>query len=114
MAWIDLFEIAARYARHPMIAAESPLRWGSETHVRELFGNRVESLVLERRSFGLHPFADLELMKADHPVFVALYRDVADQPERAAALDNELAEMWRREGGEDQQLLLIVARKRHD
>jgi hypothetical protein len=39
---------------------------------------------------------------------------VADQPERAAALDNELAEMWRREGGEDQQLLLIVARKRHD
>jgi SAM-dependent methyltransferase len=113
-AVLGLFEIAKRYARHPMIAAESPLRWGIETHVRELFGDRVESLVLERRSFPLHPFDDLELLKAHHPVVVALYRDVADQPERAAALDHELAEMWRRQQGEDQQLLLIVARKRHD
>jgi hypothetical protein len=62
----------------------------------------------------LHPFDDLELLKAHHPVVVALYRDVADQPERAAALDHELSEMWRRQQGEDQQLLLIVARKRHD
>jgi SAM-dependent methyltransferase len=113
-AVLGLFEIAKRYARHPMIAAESPLRWGTETHVRELFGDRVESLVLERRSFPLHPFDDLKLLKDHHPVVVALYRDVADQPERAAALDQELAEMWRRQQGEDQQLLLIVARKRQD
>jgi SAM-dependent methyltransferase len=112
-AFLGLFDIAARYARRPMIATESPLRWGRETHVRELFGDRVESLVLERRSFALNPLADLELMKAHHPLFIALYRDVADQPDRAAALDRELAELWRRQLSEHQQLLLIVARKRH-
>jgi ubiquinone/menaquinone biosynthesis C-methylase UbiE len=109
----DLFGIVARYGHEPMIAAESPLRWGSEEHVRELFGDRVRSLSMERRSFVSSPLADVELLKADHPMLVALYRELADEPERAAALDRELTERsprWRDEGLE---LLVIVART-HD
>ncbi len=51
-------------------------------------------------------------MKATHPVFVALYRKLADEPSRIAALDSELEEMARRWGDEPQELLVIVARKR--
>jgi SAM-dependent methyltransferase len=114
-AVLDLFEIVARYERAPMIAAESPLQWGNEEHVRELFGDRVKSLSLERRPFEPDPLADIERFKSQHPMFVALHRDLADQPDRAAALDRELAELTRRRQGEAQELLLIVARKRdHD
>src|SRR4051812_7806966 len=48
-AMLDLFEIFTRYEQGAMIAPESPLQWGNEDHVRELFGDGVESLSLERR-----------------------------------------------------------------
>jgi hypothetical protein len=109
---LELFEIVTRYEDAALIPAESPLQWGSEEHVRELFGDRVASLSLERRCFQPNPLADLDLLKTHHPLLVTLYRDLADQPDRAAALDRELAEtvgLWQTAG---QQLLLIVARKR--
>jgi ubiquinone/menaquinone biosynthesis C-methylase UbiE len=111
-AVLDLFEIVTRYEQAPMIAAESPLEWGHEEHVRELFGDRVSSLSLERRSLEPSPLADVELLKAHHPMLVALHRDLADKPDRAEALDRELDEVTRRRQGEVQELLLIVARKR--
>jgi hypothetical protein len=113
-AALDLFEIFSRYDQDEMIAGDSPLRWGTEEHVRELFGDRVGSLSLEHRALEPSPLADVELLKAHHPVLVALYRELAGQPDRAAALDRELAELARRWQGEDQELLLIVARKRGD
>jgi SAM-dependent methyltransferase len=110
----DLFEIFTRYQASPMFGDESPLLWGTEEHVRELFADRVSSLSLERRSFEPSPLADLEFFKAHHPALVALYRDLADQPRRAAALDRELDELERSWRGAGQQLLLIVAGKRRD
>jgi 2-polyprenyl-6-hydroxyphenyl methylase/3-demethylubiquinone-9 3-methyltransferase len=109
---LDLFELFSRYAPGATISAGSPLLWGSEEHVRELFADRVSSLSLERRSLEPSPLVDLELLKASHPAFVALYRDLADQPGRAAALDRELAELARRWQRERQELLLIVAHPR--
>jgi SAM-dependent methyltransferase len=111
-AVLDLFEIVTRYERAPMIAAESPLEWGNEDHVRELFGDRVTSLSLERRACEPSPLADVELLKTHHPVLAALHRDLAGEPDRAAQLDRELDELARRWQGEPQELLLIVARKR--
>jgi SAM-dependent methyltransferase len=108
----DLFEIITRYEKAPILPEESPLEWGSEEHVRELFGDRVGSLSLEHRSFEPSPLADIEFLKAHHPAIVALYRDLADQPDRVAALDRDLDELGRRWRDEDQELLLIVARKR--
>jgi SAM-dependent methyltransferase len=109
---LDLFELWTHYEPSAIILAGSPLRWGTEEHVRELFADRVKSLSLERRSFEPSPLADLELLKARHPAFVALYRGLADQPGRAAALDRELAELARRCQRDGQELLLIVAHKR--
>jgi SAM-dependent methyltransferase len=107
----ELLELCGRYQRLPMVAQESPLRWGDEAHVRELFGDRVSSLSLERRAFEPNPLADLEHFKAYHPLVAALRRDLAGEPARAAALERELAELAPRWQGEPQGLLLIVARK---
>jgi hypothetical protein len=111
---LDLFEIFTRYAPGAIVAAESPLWWGSEQHVRQLFADRVKSLSLEHRSIEPSPLADLEFLKAHHPAFVALYHDLADHPDRAAALDRELAELARRSQRVGQELLLVIARKRGD
>jgi SAM-dependent methyltransferase len=110
-AALEVFEIFARYEQGLLIPAESPLRWGSEEHVRELFGDRVSSLSMERRSFDPNPMTDVEVLKRHHPVLVALYRDLAGQPDRVAALDRELAAIAQRWEGTRQELLLIVARK---
>jgi 2-polyprenyl-3-methyl-5-hydroxy-6-metoxy-1,4-benzoquinol methylase len=109
---LDLFALFNRYARRPLFAGESPLQWGDEEHVRELFGDRVSSLSLRRRAIDPRPIADFELLKGHHPVFVGLYRDLADQPDRAAALDRELADLVRRWEHDAQDLLVIVARTR--
>jgi hypothetical protein len=111
-ATLELFDLMARYARAPLVSEESPLRWGSQDYVRRLFGDRVEWLSLERRPFAPSPFADVDLLKARHPVLVTLHRDLAGEPERAAALDRRLAAMKTRWHDEPQELLLIVARKR--
>jgi SAM-dependent methyltransferase len=110
-AVLDLFDLVTRYEQNPMIAAESPLRWGSERHVRELFGDGVESLSVDRRTMDPSPLADVEMLKANHPMFVALYRDLAGRPVRAASLDRELAELARRWEECGQDVLVIVARK---
>jgi SAM-dependent methyltransferase len=113
-AVLGMFDIVSRYAHDPVLAAESPLQWGSPEHVRELFGDRVESLSPELRILEPDPLMDVELLKAHHPMFVGLYRDLADEPDRAAGLDRELAQLARRWRGKGQQFLLIVARKRSE
>jgi SAM-dependent methyltransferase len=109
---LDLFNIVTRYARAPMLSEQSPLDWGREEHMRELFGDRVEWLALERRAIQPSPLADVEFLKAQHPVLVALYGGLAGDPDRTAALDREIDAMAKRwEGEPTQPLLLGVARK---
>jgi SAM-dependent methyltransferase len=109
---VELFDIFNRYEHVPIFGDGSPLDWGREEHVRELFAGRVASLSLERRPFTPHPGVDLGLLKTHHPAFVALYRDLADEPDRVAALDSDLADLAPRFAHELQDVLLIVARKR--
>jgi SAM-dependent methyltransferase len=109
-AAVELFEIFNRYEPIPLFGGASPLDWGRDEHVRELFAGRVASLSLERRPFAPTPMVDLGLLQAHHPAFVALYRDLAGEPDRAAALDRDLADLAPRFAREPQELLLIVAR----
>jgi SAM-dependent methyltransferase len=111
-AAVGLFDIITRYERGEMVPDESPLLWGTEDHVRELFGDRVSALSLEHRAFEPSPLADVELFKANHPIVAALRRDLADQPDRVAALDRELEDLARRWQDTRQEVLLIVATKR--
>jgi 2-polyprenyl-3-methyl-5-hydroxy-6-metoxy-1,4-benzoquinol methylase len=121
----DWFEMIERYSPPQPPDALSPLLWGDEGHVRELFGDRVESLEITHKKLLVERFADpvdLRLfMKENHPLFVGLYEQLADTPARVAALDLDLAEAatrWNLGGPAgpamyEIEYLLIVARKRN-
>jgi 2-polyprenyl-6-hydroxyphenyl methylase/3-demethylubiquinone-9 3-methyltransferase len=113
-----------------MFGPVSALPWGDEKHVARLFGERVESLEMSRRRSELEGFANeaelRDFLKAHHPVAVAMYREVGDDPdlrddpELAAMLDDlflSMVNLWyaRGDGGSrdlGQEAVFIVARKR--
>jgi SAM-dependent methyltransferase len=47
----EFFEAVGRFAPPGPSDAQSPLLWGTEAHVRDLFGDRVESLDLTRETY---------------------------------------------------------------
>jgi ubiquinone/menaquinone biosynthesis C-methylase UbiE len=117
------FESLARHAPPPPVHGSPPLLWGREEHVRELFGDRVESLRLDRGEYverAESPRAYLELFQQTFGPITALRTLLADEPERAAALDDELlAFAEEADGGGSAgpaeytyEYLLVVARKR--
>jgi hypothetical protein len=91
--------------------------------MRELFGERVESLQLTRREYverAASPRAYVELLTETFGPVIALRGLLADQPDRAAAFDGEILEFATRanrgapEGPAEYpyEYLLVVARKR--
>ncbi len=119
----EFFEAFARYAPAPPPDAQPPILWGSEEHVRELFGDAVESLELTRREYAERaesPRAYIELFNETFGPIIALRELLRDEPDRAAALDREAMEFATREnrgapGGPAEysyEYLLVVARKR--
>ncbi|MGH2451439.1 MAG: class I SAM-dependent methyltransferase [Candidatus Limnocylindria bacterium] len=119
----DFFGVFARYMPPPSPGALPPVLWGSEEHVRELFGARVESLELTRRTYverAASPRDYCDFFKETFGPAVAVYASLADQPERAAALDRDFLEFATRSnrGVPDgpaeyhYEYLLVVARKR--
>jgi ubiquinone/menaquinone biosynthesis C-methylase UbiE len=111
-AALEMFELMGRYASAPLLGEESPLLWGSEEHVHELFDGRVASLTLERRAFERSPIQNVESFEKHHPVLVTLREQLAGDPDRAAAFNRAVADIagrWQHDG--TQEVLLIVARK---
>jgi ubiquinone/menaquinone biosynthesis C-methylase UbiE len=119
----DFFGILAPHMPPPPPGALPPLMWGSEEHVRELFGDRVTSLEMTRKEYverAASPRDYREVFKATFGPAVAIYASLADQPERAAALDRDFLEFATRSnrGASDgpaeyhYQYLLVVARTR--
>jgi ubiquinone/menaquinone biosynthesis C-methylase UbiE len=92
----EFFELLGRYAPPPAPGALPPILWGSEAHVRELFGDRLASLELTRRSYVERspgdPAAYCEFFKETFGPVVALYAALADEPDRLAALDRDFLE----------------------
>jgi 2-polyprenyl-6-hydroxyphenyl methylase/3-demethylubiquinone-9 3-methyltransferase len=67
--------------------------WGSEAHVRRLFGDRVDRLEATRGEYverSADPAAYRELFKRCFGPVIALYADAAGDPARLAALDADL------------------------
>ncbi len=119
----DLFGVFAPYAPPPPLGALPPVLWGSEGHVRELFGDRVESLEMRRKEYveqAGSPEEYFELFKRTFGPVVAVYASLADQPERAATLDRAFFDFVTRanrgpHGGPVRccyEYLLVIARKR--
>jgi 2-polyprenyl-6-hydroxyphenyl methylase/3-demethylubiquinone-9 3-methyltransferase len=119
----DFFGVLAPYMPPPPPGALPPLLWGSERHVRELFGARVEALTMTRREYverAGSPAEYYELFKETFGPLVAIYAGLADQPERAAALDRAFRDFVTRAnrgpgGGPAHypyEYLLVTARRR--
>jgi ubiquinone/menaquinone biosynthesis C-methylase UbiE len=122
----EFFGTYARHAPAPPPGSIPPLAWGTEAHVRELFGDRVASLELTRGNYVERspggPDAYVELFRETFGPIVALREALADDPERLTAFDEELREFARRSNVGAQhgtaeyryEYLLVVARTPHE
>jgi 2-polyprenyl-6-hydroxyphenyl methylase/3-demethylubiquinone-9 3-methyltransferase len=119
----DLFGVLAPYAPPPPPQSLPSVLWGSEAHVRELFGDRVESLEMRRAEYmeqARSPEEYYELFRRTFGPVVAIYTSLADQPERAAELDQAFLDFVTRanrgpRGGPARyryEHLIVIARKR--
>jgi 2-polyprenyl-6-hydroxyphenyl methylase/3-demethylubiquinone-9 3-methyltransferase len=115
----EFFELFARYAPPPPRYARPPLLWGTDEHVRELFGDALESLDLTRLEYlesAESPAAYAELFLETFGPIVALRAGLG---ERADEFDRELLDFAThanraKNGGAEYpyEYLLVVARKR--
>jgi SAM-dependent methyltransferase len=120
----QLFATMKPYAPPPPPGAQPPPLWGNEDHVRGLFGDRVSDVTARRQTVRVDHFRAPEdfgeYFKTNYGPTIAVYRSLAADPERAAALDRDLAELARRfdvgTGATvlDWEYLLLTARKRSD
>lgn len=72
----------------------SPLLWGTEEHLRDLFGDRIADLSFERRTVSVRCFEDpvafREMFRTCYGPTVAAYRSVGGDVEQVAELDAAL------------------------
>ena len=117
----QMFATMKPYAPPPPPGAQPPPLWGSEDHVRELLGDRIDQVHAETRTVRITHFATPEAFrdyfKANYGPTISTYKALADDHDRAAALDAELVELVRRFNvGTDStvvdwEYLLFTARK---
>lgn len=115
----QMFAAMKPYAPPPPPGAQPPPLWGHEDHVRALLGQRVTDVVARRERLTVDCFASPEefrdFFKARYGPTIAVYRSIADDPTRVAALDRELADLARRhdrgDGTMEWEYLLFTARK---
>jgi ubiquinone/menaquinone biosynthesis C-methylase UbiE len=86
----EFFALFAPYLPAPPPGARPPVLWGSEDHVRGLFGDRVEWRALAPEHYverAASPQAYCAFFKETFGPVVAVYASLADEPDRAAELD---------------------------
>jgi len=86
------FELFGPYLPPPPPAAEPPVLWGDDTHVRRLFGDRLD-LELTKRSYverATSPEAYRDLFLETFGPAVALVQSLADDPVRRARFERDL------------------------
>ncbi len=112
----QMFRAMKPFASAPPPGASPPPLWGSTDHVRELFGDGVRDLTSVREDAGfvaIDSGAHLrDFFKAKYGPTIAAYAALADQPERAAELDEVLAELGDRclqDGQIQAEYLLVTA-----
>jgi ubiquinone/menaquinone biosynthesis C-methylase UbiE len=117
----DFFRLLGSYAPPPPPGAIPPLAWGTEDHVRALFGAGVQSLKMTRHEYvETAPSTRdyFELFKHTFGPIVAIYAGLSDQPARQAELDKAFLEFiarWNRGGDRVRipyEYVLVIARKK--
>jgi SAM-dependent methyltransferase len=96
----QMFAAMKPYAPPPPPGAQPPPMWGREDHVRALLGDRVRNVSARRGTVRVGLFARPEdfrdYFKIRYGPVIAAYRNIAADPARTAALDQELADLARR------------------
>ena len=108
------------YVPPPPPGVSPPPLWGSEEHVRLLLGDRLTDVRARKATVRVTAFATPEefrdFFKANYGPTVVAYRGIADDPDRVAALDADLAALARRSdlggGAMEWEYLLLTARTR--
>ncbi|SDN11774.1 class I SAM-dependent methyltransferase [Streptomyces wuyuanensis] len=123
-----MFATMKPYAPPPPPGAQPPPLWGVEDHVRALLGERVVAVEARRDTVRVDRFTTPEefrdYFKKNYGPTIAVYRNIADDPERVAGLDRELAALAREHASPtgaaddgsgmamDWEYLLLTARRR--
>ena len=116
----QMFATMKPYAAPPPPGAQPAPMWGNPDHVRGLLADRVTDFTAQRDVLRVDRFIDgaafRDYFKANYGPTIATYRGIADEPDRVAALDAQLAELGDRylAGSPAMQweYLLVTARKR--
>lgn len=106
------------YVPAPPAGVQPAPLWGREEHVRELLGDRVRDVRARTQQMRVEQFPDgaafRDYFKARYGPIIAAYRNLADDPERTAGLDRDLAGVAQRHdlggGAMDWEYLLLTAR----
>jgi SAM-dependent methyltransferase len=113
----QMFATLKQFVPAPPPGVQPPPLWGKEEHVRELFGDRVTDLTMERRTLPVDRFETAEQFRDFFRDFygptAAAYRGVAQDEERRAALDDALVALAQRHldaGNMGWEYLLVTAR----
>jgi ubiquinone/menaquinone biosynthesis C-methylase UbiE len=119
-----MFAALTPYSPPPPAGASPPPLWGDENRVRELFGGRVTSLNLRRKTVTIDhcnsPAAFRDYWKQRYGPVIAAYRFNADLPDRTAELNRDFLtflNQWNRSTEPNQteysaEYLLVTAIKR--
>ncbi|MEO5853871.1 MAG: class I SAM-dependent methyltransferase [Nocardioides sp.] len=115
----QLFATMRPFAPPPPPGAQPPPLWGHVDHVRTLLGDRVTDLVARPQQLRVTHFASgaefRDYFKTRYGPTIAVYRSLAGDPERTAALDADLAALGDRadvgDGAMDWEYLLVTARR---
>jgi SAM-dependent methyltransferase len=116
----QMFATMKAYVPAPPAGVQPPPNWGSEDYVRALLGDGITAFTARRRVLRVDRFASgaafRDFFKTYYGPTISAYRGIAGEPDRAAALDAELAELGDRHlagsSTMEWEYLLVTARKR--
>lgn len=115
----QMFATMRPFVAAPPPGVSPPPLWGSEDHVRVLFGDRVMDLAMRRGVLPVDRFADgaafRDYFKTNYGPTITAYRQIADDADKVGELDAALADLADRHlagaAPMDWEYLLVTAHK---
>jgi ubiquinone/menaquinone biosynthesis C-methylase UbiE len=92
-----MFATMKPFAPPPPPGAQPPPLWGSEDHLRELFGDRITGTNARKKSLGVHSFHQPEdfvrYFKSHYGPTISVYKFIAEDADKVKELDKALTDL---------------------